>query len=136
MPLQQALRDPDRAFRNWWNGKDGVPAPRFGKSNNRQSIRLQLNAFGVERENLRLSGVGSIPLAWSRPLPAGPNGVTIGKDCAGRYVASFVVAVERPQLEPNSIAVDLDLGLASLVVTRDGVKSAPPTFLRAAFERF
>ena len=96
---------------------------------------MQSNAFRVEGENLRLTRVGSIPIVWSRPLPAVPGSVTIIKDCAGRYVASFVVAVERPQLEPNGKAVGLDLGLASLAVTSDGVKIAPPTFLRAAFKR-
>ena len=45
------------------------------------------------------------------------------------------MAVEGPQLEPNGNAVDVAPGLASLAVTRDGVKIAPPTFLRAAFQR-
>ena len=60
------------------------------------------------------------PIPWSRELPAVPSSVTIIKDCAGRSVASFVVAVEREPLPPNGDAVDLDPGWASLAVTRDG----------------
>ena len=135
VPLQQALRELDQALRNWWNSKGRVRAPRFKRRNNRQSIRLQSNAFWVEGENLRLTRVGSIPMAWSRPLPVVPSSVTIIKDCTGRSVASFVVAVEREPLPPSGNAVGVDLGLASLAVTSDGVKIAPPTFLRAAFKR-
>ena len=132
IPLQQSSRKLDQALRNWWRSKGRVRAPRFKRRNNRQSIRLRSNAFRVEDQTLRLTRVGSLPIAWSRSLPAGHSSITIIKDCAGRSVASFVVAVEREQLEPNGNAVALDLGWASLAVTRDGVKIAPPPFRRAA----
>ena len=73
-------------------------------------------------------------MVWSRPLSVVPGSVTIIKGCAGRSVASFVVAVEREPLPPNGNAVDVDLGLASLAVTHDGVKIAPLMFLRTAFK--
>ena len=65
-------------------------------------------------------------MAWSRSLAAGPSSVTLTRGCAGRYVASFVVVVERQPLPPNGNIVGVDLGLASLAVTRDGVKITPP----------
>jgi len=71
---------------------------------------------------------GPSPPWWSRHLPATPARVTIIKDYAGRYFASFVVAAERPQPELTSKAVGSDLGLASPVVTCDGEKIAPPRF--------
>ena len=70
----------------------------------------------------------------NKPLPAVPSGVILTRDCTGRYSASFVVAVEREPLPPNSNAVDVAPGLASLAVTRDGVKIAPPLLLHAAFQ--
>ncbi|MXW11508.1 MAG: IS200/IS605 family element transposase accessory protein TnpB [Synechococcus sp. SB0662_bin_45] len=133
--LQQSLRDLDQAFRNWWRNKGKSRAPRFKKRNNRQSIRFQSNAFLVEGRKLRLTKVGSIPINWSRDLPATPSSVTIIKDCAGRYCASFVVEVERPKLPASSKTVGIDLGLASLAVTSEGEKIAPPKFLRSALQR-
>ena len=56
-----------------------------------------------------------------------------GTVLAGTAPASWW-PLRRPQLEPNGNAVDLGLGLASLTVTRDGVKIAPPPFLHAAFQ--
>ena len=104
---------------------------------NRQNIRSQSNAFrgGGGGGKLRLTRVGGIPMAWSRPLLAVASSVTLTRDCAGRCCASSMVAVERPQLEPSGNAMAVAPGLAPLAVTRDGVKIAPPTVLRAAFQR-
>ena len=110
-------------------------APRFKRRNNRQSIRICGKEFRTTDQGVRFPKIGELRLRWSRSLPAAPGSVTIIKDCAGRYVASFVVEVEREQLPPNSFAVGVDLGLASLAVTSDGMKITPPTFLRAALQR-
>jgi putative transposase len=61
--------------------------------------------------------------------------VTVIRDASGRYFASFVVDVEPTPLPANGKAVGIDLGLASLAVTSDGEKIAPPKFLRSALKR-
>jgi len=132
VPLQQSIRDPDQAFRNWWKSKGCSRAPRFKRRNNRQGIRFQSNTFRVEGEKLRLVKVGSIPVQWSRDLPAPPTSVTVIEDCTGRYFASFLVGVEHLKLPANDKAVGMDLGLVSLAVTSDGEKITPPKFLRSA----
>ena len=142
VPLVQSVRDLDKAFRAWWGclkgkGRGKVRAPRFKRRSNSQSMRFTRNAFWVEGHTLRLTKVGSIPIVWSRELPAEPSSVTIMKDEAGRYCASFVVEVERPKLPASSktVGVGIDLGLASLAVTSEGEKIAPPKFLRSALQR-
>ena len=135
VPLQQSFRDLDKAFRAWWKSKGKVRAPRFLKRSAGQSIRFQCNAFRVESRSLKLTKVGSIPIVRSRDLPSEPSSVTVTKDCAGPYFASFVVEAERPKLLPNGKAVGVDLGLTSLAVTSDGEKIAPPKFLRSVFKR-
>ena len=78
---------------------------------------------------------GWVASPWSGAGPyllcpvASPSSRTV----AG-YFASFVVTVEREPLPPNGNPVDVDLGLASLAITRDGVKIAPSGFLRTAFQ--
>ena len=100
------------------------PSPRSALQETQQPPKhpVAVQCFWVGGKTLRLTRGGSIPLAWSRPLPAVPNGVTLSKDCAGRYGASFVVAVEREPLPPSGNAVGVEPGWASLAATSDGVK--------------
>ncbi|MGC5021989.1 RNA-guided endonuclease TnpB family protein, partial [Micromonospora sp. DT47] len=69
--------------------------PRFRcRRDNRQAIRFTVNArFRVlDNGRLRLPKVGDVAVRWSRRLPAAPSSVTVIRDAAGRYFASFVVA--------------------------------------------
>ena len=133
--LQRSLRDLDQAFRNWWLRCGTARAPRFKRRHNRRSIPICGKAFRATDQGVRFPKIGEPGLCWSRSLPAASSSVTIIKDCAGRSVASFVVAVEREQFLPNGKAVGVDLGLASLAVTSDGEKITPPAFLRVILKR-
>ena len=133
--LQQSVRDLDKAFRNWWKSKGKVRGPRFKRRSNAQSIRICGKEFRATEQGVRFPKIGELKLVWSRALPSPPSSVTIIKDCAGRYFASFVVEVGPEKLPPNGKAVGVDLGLASLAVTSDGEKIAPPKFLRRAHRR-
>ena len=78
-PLQQSLRDLDRAFKNWWKGLKGkgrTGAPRFKRRHNRQAIRFNRNGFYCGDHAVRIGKVGEIPIIWSRPLPAVPSSAT------------------------------------------------------------
>ena len=137
-PLQQSLRDLDRAFKNWWKslkGKGRTGAPRFKRRHNRQAIRFNRGGFCCGDHAVRIGKVGEIPVVWSRPLPAVPSSATVIKDCAGRYFVSFVVEVERANAPTATKAIGIDLGLASLATTSDGEKIPPPKFLRSALRR-
>ena len=129
--LQQSVRDLSQAFRNWWQGEGRVRAPNFKKRGNRQSIRACGKEFYPTETGVRFPRIGVLRLRWSRPLPSEPSSVTIIKEYSGKYYASFVVEVEDGKLPPTPKEVGIDLGLASLVVTSDGEKFAPPRFLRS-----
>ena len=98
--LQQALADLNAAYRNFFASVRGkrkgpqVGPPRFrSRKDNRQSVRFTANArFKVlPNGRLRLPKVGDVEIRWSRSLPSAPSSVTVIKDAAGRYFASFVV---------------------------------------------
>nr|WTA70232.1 transposase [Micromonospora sp. NBC_00855] len=98
--LQQALADLNTAYRNFFTSVSGrrkgrkVAAPRFrSRKDNRQAIRFTANArFKVlDNGRLRLPKIGDVQVRWSRMLPAVPTSVTVIRDAAGRYFASFVV---------------------------------------------
>jgi putative transposase len=98
--LQQALADVNTAYRNFFaslNGKRRGPKvgnPRFrSRKDHRQAIRFTANArFKIlPGGKLRLPKIGDVLVRWSRPLPGEPSSVTVIRDSAGRYFASFVV---------------------------------------------
>jgi putative transposase len=139
--LQQALADLDTAYRNFFASVTGkrkgrrMAPPRFrsGKDN-RQAIRFTKNSRFkvVDNGRLRLPKIGDVEVRWSRSLPADPSSVTVIKDVAGRYFASFVIqTTDEPLPEVNS-EVGIDLGLTHFAVLSDGAKVTAPKFLRRA----
>ncbi len=96
--LQQSLRDLDTAYRNFFDGLKGkrprMGAPRFkSRKDNRQAVRFTANARWkvTAGGDLSLPKIGNVRVKWSRILPCVPSTVTVVKDAAGRYFASFVV---------------------------------------------
>jgi GNAT superfamily N-acetyltransferase len=73
-----------------------------------------------------------MPVRWSRRLPSEPSSVTVIKDAAGRYFASFVVQAGEDRLPDAGGEVGIDLGLTHFAVLSDGRKIASPRFLRRA----
>jgi putative transposase len=139
--LQQALADLNVAYRNFFASISGkrkgrrVASPRFrSRKDNRQTIRFTANArFRVlDNGRLRLPKIGDLRVRWSRELPAPPSSVTIIKDAAGRYHASFVVQSLDDPLPPVEPETGIDLGLTHFAVLSDGTKVAAPRFLRKA----
>lgn len=139
--LVQALADLHTAYRNFFNSVTGrrkgpkVRAPRFrSRKDNRHTIRLTRNGFSL-RPNGRLyvAKVGEIPVRWSRELPPAPSSVTVIKDAAGRYFASFVVQTDDSEMLPATTPeIGIDLGLTHFAVMSDGRKITAPKFFRRA----
>jgi putative transposase len=143
--LQQSLRDLDTAYRNFFDSLSGkrkgskVGAPRFkSKRDSRQSVRFTANAAWriTPGGKLRLPKIGDLKVKWSRSLPSTPATVTVIKDAAGRYFASFVVETDAFEALPEAThEIGIDLGLGHFAVLSDGTKVANPRFLRRAEKR-
>ncbi|WP_230193511.1 RNA-guided endonuclease InsQ/TnpB family protein [Streptomyces coriariae] len=141
--LQQSLRDLDTAYRNFFDSLQGkrprMGAPRLkSKRDNRQSIRFTANAAWriTPSGKLRLPKIGDLKVKWSRALPSTPSTVTVIKDSAGRYFASFVVETDASQVLPETTPqTGIDLGLGHFAVLSDGRKIDSPRFLRRAEKR-
>ncbi|AZQ74834.1 MULTISPECIES: RNA-guided endonuclease InsQ/TnpB family protein [Streptomyces] len=137
--LQQSLRDLDTAYRNFFDGLKGkrprMGAPRFkSRKDNRQAVRFTANARWkiTTGGDLSLPKIGDVRVKWSRNLPSVPSTVTVIKDAAGRYFASFVVDTAPETLPDVASAVAIDLGLGHFAVLSDGTKIDAPRFLRRA----
>lgn len=114
--LQQSLRDLDTAYRNFFDGLKGkrprMGAPRFkSRKDNRQAVRFTANARWkiTTGGDLSLPKIGDVRVKWSRNLPSVPSTVTVIKDAAGRYFASFVVQTDPQTLPDVASAVGIDL---------------------------
>lgn len=139
VPLQQAVNDAHTAYRNFFASIAGkrkggrVGRPRFRtRRDRRQTIRFTRNAhFRITAgRRLRLPGIGELKVVWSRDLPSDPTSVTVIKDAAGRYFASFVCEVE-PKTKPVcGTAVGIDLGLKVFLADSDGTLVPAPRYLR------
>jgi putative transposase len=139
--LQQALADLNAAYRNFFASLAGrrkgpkAGPPRFrSRKDHRQAIRFTRNARWqvTSGGKLRLPKIGDVPVQWSRPLPSGPSSVTVVKDPAGRYFASFVVEPGTGTLPETDPVIGIDLGLTHFAVLSDGRKISSPRFLRRA----
>ncbi|MEV0639178.1 RNA-guided endonuclease TnpB family protein [Streptomyces sp. NPDC050619] len=143
--LQQSLRDAEAAYKNFFASLRGerkgtkMGAPRFkSRKDNRQSIRFTANArwsiTGSGR--LNLPKIGAVKVTWSRTLPVQPSSVTVIKDAAGRYFASFVIdtdpAADAARMPDTDDMIGIDLGLTHFAVLSDGTKIDSPRFLRRA----
>jgi IS605 OrfB family transposase len=143
--LQQALADLNTAYRNFFASlkrerkSQRTGPPRFrSRKDRRQAIRFTANARFTILPNgrLRLPKIGDVAVRWSRPLPCEPSSVTVIRDAAGRYFASFVVqtdpATDAQRFPQAAREVGIDLGLAAFAVLSDGTKVSTPRFLRRA----
>ena len=129
VPLQQALRHLDKAFRNFFEGRADYPT--FKKKRNQQSATYASNAFTWDGHNLTLAKMDApLPITWHRPLPDGckPGSVMVMKDEANRYFVSILVEEDIKPLEVTPKMVGLDLGLKSMVITSDGHTYGNPKF--------
>ena len=138
--LVQACQDARRAYRNWFDSISGkrkgrrIGAPRLrSRKDNRQAIRLTRNGFSLRSNGkLYVAKVGELEVRWSRDLPSEPSSVSIIKDAAGRYFASFVVETTDDPLPECDAEVGIDLGLATFAVLSDGKVIESPKFFRRA----
>ncbi|MFJ9746552.1 RNA-guided endonuclease InsQ/TnpB family protein [Streptomyces chartreusis] len=138
--LQQSLRDLDTAYRNFFDGLKGkrprMGAPRFkSRKDNQHCIRFTANARWkiTPGGDLSLPKIGDVRVKWSRALPSVPSTVSVVKDAAGRYFASFVVESGTDETLPAvTPEVGIDLGLTHFAILSDGTKIDSPRFLRRA----
>ena len=132
VPLQQALRHLDTAFRAFFAHR--ARYPRFHQKRGRQAATYASTAFrwNAEQRTLTLAKMETpLPIHWSRPLPAGamPTTVTVSRDTAGRYFVSLLIEEEIAPLPTVATQVGIDLGLHDVVVLDSGEKVGNPRFL-------
>jgi putative transposase len=130
VPLQQALRHAQAAYRNYFASLKGerkgrrVGRPAYWKRTGTQSADFTLNSHfrlrhpdGCKWAFLALPKIGEIKLRWTRDLPTAPKTVTIILRPNGRYEASFTtLAPDHDAPKALHEACGVDVGVASFAV--------------------
>jgi putative transposase len=136
---QEALRDLDRAYANYWRGENGgraVGAPRF-KKRGRCPDRFRLTGvIRVEPGGVVLPRIGRV----QTKEPTGKfRGRTLSATCrreADRWYCSLTVEVERPDPLPvEGSVIGIDRGITTLAVCSDGSRIHSPRALERNLRR-
>ncbi|NES65855.1 MAG: IS200/IS605 family element transposase accessory protein TnpB, partial [Okeania sp. SIO2D1] len=81
-------------------------------------------------DKIYLPKVGKIKIVWSRPLASQPTSVTIIRDSANRYFASFVVETCAEHLPKSNNSIGIDLGISTFATLSNGEKIKAPLTLK------
>jgi putative transposase len=132
---QKAIQDLGDAFSNFFQKKSRYPKfKKKGKS--KDSFYLGDHAVHVTGKYLKLPKLAQpIKMAQEVRFPGTIKSVTISRDSAGDWYASFLVELSEDYIYPHrcetQAEVGIDVGLKTLVVCSDGTKFENPHSLRS-----
>jgi transposase len=120
---QQALRDFDRAMAAFFD--PGNPAGRPGFRSKRGSQGFVIRDTKAHRLNRRWGEVhvpkcGWVKFRWTRALPGKPGMARVTQDRSGRWHVSFPSPQAAVDRQSASVAVGIDRGVRTALVTSDG----------------
>ena len=128
VPLQQALRHLDTAFKHFFEKRSSYP--KFKKKGQKETAEFTRSGFSFDAENNRLilAKMGGVPLkiVWSRPLPSPPSSLTIIRKPSGKYFVSFVVEAPAPNAPQTGESIGIDFGIAHLATLSNGERIENP----------
>ena len=122
VPLQQALRHLDKAFKSFF--KSGFGYPKFKNKRGKQSACYMSNSFkwNAKSQELTLAKMKQpLKIKWTRSFVGVPSSVYVSKTKTGKYFISILVEEEIIKNQPTNKTVGIDLGIKSLAVCSDGV---------------
>ena len=132
--LQQALKDMDRAYQNFFEKRASYP--RYKSKHTKQSIRYpQRVKINLAARKAYLPKVGWVKTVFHRQLESRLKNVTVSKTKSGRYYAAFHVELEWPDPVYADRVNGLDLGLKGFAALSDGRKITNPRHLVKADKR-
>ena len=125
VPLQQGLRNLQKAFVNFFAGRSKYP--NFKKKSNGGSAEFTKAAFRWRYGQVFLAKcTDALPIRWSRDFPddCEPSTITVKLEPNGRWFVSLLVDTNINQLPRTDKQIGLDMGITSLITTSNGDKIA------------
>lgn len=132
--LQQALKDVERAFVNFFEKR--AKYPRF-KSKKKDPLRFRIpQRVRVEGSQVYVPKVGWLKVRKSQEVEGETKSATFKQEVDGHWYVSLVSQFEMPEVplppaNPERV-VGIDLGLKDFYVLSDGKRKETPKFARRA----
>ena len=127
--LQQAIKDLDRAYRNWWSGQAQAPTPRKKGLNDTfrfpDPVSIKVERTGASSGRIKLPKLGWIRLRGWYAIPGTICSATVSRRAEQWHVAvqwQREVAEPEPSILPS---VGIDRGVAVFAALSDGTSIMP-----------
>lgn len=135
--IEQALRDLDKAFGNFFSGRGGYPKPR--RKGAHDSFRFQGREVVIRKINAKWSSVRLPKIGWvkfrdTRPIRGTIKNVTISRDALGWHI-SFACEIEHVAPANTAPSVGIDRGVATTLMLSNGEAFSIPASLEAIDRR-
>lgn len=124
--LQQALKDLDRAYANFFDGRANYP--NFKSKHSKQSIRYP-QRFKFKGSTIYLPKVGWVKVVRHRRIEWTMKNCTVSKTKTGKYFVSIQCEIETAEPAPSAEAVGIDLGIKTFAVLSTGEQIESPKYL-------
>lgn len=134
--LQNALKDLDTAYKNFFKGK-GYPNFK-SKKNRRQSYRTNFTGgnIAIVGNRIKLPKLGKVKFRDKQQIQGRILNATISQTPSGKYFVSICCTdVETKKLESNDNFVGIDLGIKDFVITSSGEKYSNPKYLKQSLQK-
>lgn len=135
--LQQACRNLDTAFKNFFNPNHTARYPKFKRKHGEQSSYHCTGKTGFDGQSITIPKIGRIAAKIHRQVEGTLTSITVSKTVTGKYFASLLI--ETSEVAPAAIGEldacairGIDVGIASLVSCDDGIKIENPRFVTRA----
>ena len=129
--LQQALRDADRAFQNFFRKQNRFP--RF-KSRFTDTLRFRIpQRVTISNGKVYIPKIGWARIRQSREVEGTTKSASFMRDARGKWHVTLVAEFEIPDIVPIGKAEDvigIDLGIKTFAVLSDGTEIPNPKFFR------
>jgi putative transposase len=125
-PMQQALKDLDRAYVNFFAKR--AEQPKFKKKGQNTSFRYpDPTGFKIDQCNNRISlpKIGWVRYRNSRVIKGVARNITVGQS-GGRWYVSILtdLEIEKP-VHPSTSIIGIDVGIAKFATLSDGIVFEP-----------
>ena len=138
--LQNALRNLDTAYTNFFRNTKAIGFPRFKSRKDRQSFQNpQRNSVDFKKGTISIPKAKDIPAVLHRKFKGKVKTVTISMTPSGRYFASVLVDTDMQECPKSDVSRDttlgIDLGIKSLAVCSNGRTFDNPKNLQRSLDR-
>ncbi|EFZ4179400.1 transposase, partial [Shigella boydii] len=122
-PLQQSLKDLERAYKNFFRKRAAFP--RFKKRGQNDAFRYPQVKLDQENSRIFLPKLGWMRYRNSRQVTGVVKNVTVSQSCGKWYISIQTESEVSTPAHPSASMVGLDAGVAKLATLSDGTVFEP-----------